>query len=216
MDPNQTTQTTTTTQADQTTAAPTVPAEIVARLTAYEAEVKALREESAGRRVKAKEATAAAEKLAEEQGQFKALAESLKSRVAELEPLQTDAQQWRDHLARETSRLAKVREGLPVHWQSALDASPSVDGKQAILAAYEAEQAARQPAGREAAKPPSSGAPPGATVTTDWEALASNPVALRDAKARDPSGWQTFVARLRGSAGRPQTTQERRLALAKK
>lgn len=206
MDPTTTTETATTEQ--KTDAAPGVPADLAARLDQLEKENKALRDESAAKRVKAREATLAAEKLAEEQGQHKALAESLKQRIGELEPLENDAKAWRAHLERESARLAKVREGLPVHWQQALDASPSLDGKQAILSAYEAERAT-SPTGKQPARAPVPGNPPGA-ASTDWAQIASDPKALREAKERDPSGWSTFVSKVSGGGARILTSFERR------
>ena len=213
MDPNQQTQTQETTTVK--TEAPGAPSDISARLEALEKENKALRDESAAKRVKAREATLAAEKAAEEQGQHKALAESLKQRIGELEPLEAHAKAWLAHLEREQARLAKVREGLPGHWQTALDASPTLDGKQAILAAYEAEKASA-PAGKQPAKAPPLGNPPGG-ASTDWTAVASDPRALREAKDRDPTGWQQFVQSTTGVGARILTSFERRqMAQAKK
>jgi hypothetical protein len=192
-------------------AAPGVPADLTARLAALENENKSLRDESAAKRVKARDATLAAEKLAEEQGQHKALAESLKQRIGELEPLENDAKAWRAHLERETARLAKVREGLPAHWQAAIDASPTVDGKQAILSAYEAERASSAPQGKQPAKAPAPGNPPG-SASTDWAQLASDATALREAKQRDPTGWDGFVQKATGAGARVLTSFERRQA----
>lgn len=212
MDPNQTQQDSQQAQ-KQETPAPGVPEDYRARFEAADKEIKALREEAASRRVKAKEATAAAEKAAEEQGQYKALADSLKARVGELEPLEADAKQWRAHVERESQRLAKVREGLPAHWQAALDASPSLDGKQAILSAYESERAAGAGNSKQPAKAPAPGNPPGAAASHDWQALAANPAALKEAKARDPQGWRAFIDGFAGRGAKPQTTAERRFAL---
>lgn len=205
--PNETATETATTE-HKTDAAPAASVDIAARLELLEKENKALRDESASKRVKAREATLAAEKLAEEQGQHKALAESLKQRIGELEPLEGDAKAWRAHLERETARLAKVREGLPGHWQQALDASPTLDGKQAILSAYEAERATSTQ-GKTPAKAPMPGNPPGA-ASTDWSQVASDPKALREAKERDPSGWSAFVQSVSGGGARILTSFERR------
>lgn len=214
MDPNATTTATTetTTQEAKKDAASAVPTDVLARLEALEKENKSLRDESASRRVKAKEAQAAAEKAAEEQGQYKALADSLKQRLGELEPLEAQAKAWQAHEKREAERFAKVRETLPTHWQQALDASPSLDGKQAILSAYEAERASASP-GKQPAKAPAPGNPPGA-ASTDWTQLANDPQALREAKTRDPEGWRGFVQKLSGGNGRVLTTFERRQQFA--
>lgn len=207
MDPSTETQQQETTTTESK--APGVPAEVLSRLEALEKENKALRDESASKRVKAREAQLAAEKAAEEQGQHKALAESLKQRLAELEPLEGDAKAWRAHLEREQERLAKVRETLPQHWQAAFDASTSLEGKQKLLAAYEADRSTSVQT-KQPAKAPGAGNPPGA-ASTDWQQLAaSDPAALREAKVRDPQGWAAFTQKLMGGGAKVLTTFERR------
>lgn len=183
------------------TAAPsTGGSDLAARLAKLEAENNKLRDESAQRRIKAKEEGEKAAKALEEQGQFKALAETLKARLAELEPLEGDAKQWRSFVQQESQRIDAQKASLPPHWQAALDGAGSLDGKRAVLAAYEAERGTK----KQPAAPPPGGAAP-APAGADFAALASDPAALRQAKQADPAGWSRFVAGLVGR-GRSSTT----------
>lgn len=169
---------------------------------ALKAEIAALRKEAASHRVRARDERTAAEKAAEEQGQFKALAEARAARVKELEALEPVAKRWQEHEQREVARIQALRESLDAHWQVALDAAPSLEGKQAILAAIDAAK------GRAPPKPPVNGAAPGAPASTDWSSVMGDPTAFREAKARDPQGWAAHRAGLIGSA-KPLTHFER-------
>lgn len=183
-------------------------ASLRSRLERTEAELTKTRQEAAAHRVAKNEQRTAAEKAAEEQGQYKALAESLKARVAELEPLEGSAKQWREYEARETTRLAKARDGLEPHWQAAIDAQPTIAGKQAILDGITASRGAGTTTPAPPTKAPPSGAPGGAPAAVDWQAVSNDQSQLQAAIARDPQGWQAYKAQLRGPA-RPLTTYER-------
>jgi hypothetical protein len=178
--------------------------DLQAELARAQAEAKKLRDEAASHRVRANEQRSAAEKALEEQGQFKALAEERARRLAELESLEGPAKRWAEHEKRETERLAKAREALSPEWQAALDAAPSLEGKQAILAALDkAKPAAPQRA-------PVGGGPPAgpAAADEDWFSLADSPNDLRAAIARNPTGWQRFQQeQLAGPSKQPTTFQ---------
>lgn len=199
-----------------------LPADVMARLQRLdevEAKLRAVTDEAAQRRVAAKQERERAEKLAEEQGQFKALADSYKARIAELEPqlgpLQQQAERWRAYEQAETARLKAAREQLPAHWQAAIDAAGSLDGQQAILRAYEAERASGK---RTPANPPPGGNPAAGGV--DFGQVAGDPSALRAAKIADPSGWERFKASMRRTSSGTNTTfamrQEALAAAAKR
>jgi hypothetical protein len=193
-----------------TTQASTTPAASVtidvSELAAIRKELEDVRREAASRRVKAKEAEAERAKALEEQGQFKALAESLKARVSELEPLEALAKRWQDFEAAEGKRIAQAKESLPPHWQAALDAAANLDGKQAILRAYDAERSSTKPAPPPA---PAGGAPAAPTARErDWSAVAHDRGALRKAIAEDPEGWEKFSQGMT-TATRPVTTFDR-------
>src|SRR5688572_32710146 len=81
--------------APPTTTTSTPPSvDYAAELARAQKEIADLRKEAASHRTARNEARSAADKAAEEQGQFKALADSYKARIAELEGLEAPAQQW--------------------------------------------------------------------------------------------------------------------------
>jgi hypothetical protein len=175
----------------------------LARLDEIEGELKRVKDEAAQKRIAAKTERERAEKLAEEQGQFKALADSYKARIAELEPqlgpLQEQAQRWRAHEERERARVKTTRESLPPHWQAALDAAGSLEAQQAILQAVDAESAGSK---RTPAKAPPGGNPAAGSV--DFASL--DPAALKAAKLADPEGWERVKAGMRRFTGGASTT----------
>ena len=191
------------TNATETAAPSTGANDFAARLAKLESENSRLRDEAAQRRLKAKEEAANAQKALEEQGEFKALADSYKMRITELEADAEDAKAWRSYRDAESKRIEEMKASLPPHWQAALDATSSLDGRRAILSAYEAERGAktRTPA----APPPGSAAPP-AAGGTDFAALSNDPDALRRAKNADPAGWERFKLSLVGRGQSQNTT----------
>ena len=176
-----------------------------AELARKDAELTKVRAEAASHCVKGNEARSAADKAAEANGEFKALAESRAARIAELEGHAPHAQKWREHEERETARITTVRASLEPHWQAALDAAPSLEGKQAVLTAIEAARGTQKPP---PGKPPVQGGAPGAPAATDWNEVIHDQAALRAAKARDPVGFANFLATHDGSADRKPTTHE--------
>lgn len=194
--------------AGETKGSPALPADVMARLQRLdevEAKLRAVSDEAAQRRIAAKTERERAERLAEEQGQFKALADSYKARIAELEPqlgpLQQQAERWRAYEQAEAQRLKAAREQLPAHWQAAIDAAGSLDGQQAILRAFEAERAGNR---RTPANPPPGGNPAAGGV--DFAQVANDPGALRAAKIADPSGWERFKSSMRRTTSGTSTT----------
>lgn len=175
------------------------------------AEVADLRKESASYRVRARDEKTAAEKALEEQGHYKALAEAQKARLAELEQLEPAAKRWAEHEAREAQRISTVRATLSPEQQAALDAAPDLQGKQAVLRALDAMRGN----GSVAPPPPrapAGGAPPAPTASTNWESLADlGADALREARLRDPAGWDAYVRTQSGGA-RSQSTWRQRFA----
>lgn len=194
--------------AGNTSGSAALPADVMAklqRLDEVEAKLRAVTDEAAQRRVAAKQERERAEKLAEEQGQYKALADSFKARIAELEPqlgpLEEQAKRWRAHEERERQRIKATRESLPPHWQAALDAAGSLEAQQAVLAAIDSERATNK---RTPASPPPGGNPAAGAV--DFAAVANDPAALRAAKIADPKGWEGFKASMRRGSAAVATT----------
>lgn len=192
-----------------------LPADVqarLARLDEVEKKLQQVTDEAAQRRIAAKTERERAEKLAEEQGQFKALADSLKARLAELEPqvgpLEEEAKRWRAHQSREQERIKAMRASLPAHWQAALDAAGSLEAQQAVLQAIDAETAGSK---RTPAKAPPGGNPAAGAV--DFSQVANDPAALRAAKEADPSGWERFKLAMRRTTGVGETTFARRQAM---
>lgn len=189
-----------------TTAASTAPAStssddlsaLRTRLERTEAELEKTRKEAAGRRV-------AANKAAEENGEYKALAENLKARVAELEPLEPLAKRWAAHEQRELERLNAARAGLPPEAQAALDAVPTLEGKQAILNLLGSKGGPAQRPPPE--KPPIPGGAPPPPNGTDWTSFSTS-AELEAAKQRDPAGWKTYLES-QGGTSRSLTFIER-------
>lgn len=198
--------------ASNTNGGAALPADVMARLARLdevEAKLRSVTDEAAQRRVAAKQERERAEKLAEEQGQYKALADSLKARIAELEPqlgpLEEQAKRWRAHEEREKQRIKMMREQLPPHWQAALEAAGSLEAQQAVLAAIENERAVTK---RTPANPPPGGNPAAGGV--DFSAVANDPAALRAAKLADPEGWERVKAGMKRMVGVGDTTFARR------
>ena len=194
--------------AGNTNGSAALPADVMAklqRLDEVEAKLRTVSDEAAQRRIAAKTERERAEKLAEEQGQFKALADSLKARIAELEPqlgpLEEQAKRWRAHEERERARVKATRESLPPHWQAALDAAGSLEAQQAILQAVDAESAGSR---RTPARAPPGGNPAAGSV--DFAGLANDPAALKAAKLADPEGWERVKAGMRRFTGGASTT----------
>lgn len=190
----------------------------LARLEEIEGELKRVKDEAAQKRIAAKTERERAEKLAEEQGQFRALADSYKARIAELEPqlgpLEEQAKRWRAHEERERARVKAARESLSPHWQAALDAAGSLEAQQAILQAVDAESAGSR---RTPAKAPTGGNPAAGSV--DFTMVANDPAALRAAKLADPQGWERHKAGMRRGATVGSTTfalRQQALAAAKR
>lgn len=207
--------------AGNTNGSAALPADVMAklqRLDEVEAKLRSVSDEAAQRRIAAKQERERAEKLAEEQGQFKALADSYKARIAELEPqlgpLEEQAKRWRAHEERERQRIRATRETLPAHWQAALDAAGSLEAQQAVLQAIEQESAGSK---RTPAKAPPGGNPAAGSV--DFASLANDPAALKAAKLADPEGWERIKAGMRRFTGGANTTfamRQQAMAAAKR
>jgi hypothetical protein len=191
---------------DKTTATTAAPSDVEASLRSelekLRKEAASLRDESASRRIKAREESERAAKEAEAKGEYAKALETYKARVAELEGLEGDAKQWRSFADEERKRLDARKADLPAHWQSLLDRASDIDGKRAVLAAYDVE-AATKGTTTAAAKPQQGGAPASGVQPIDFaKAWASGGRDWQDAKTRDPKGASAYVTGIASGGAR--------------
>lgn len=96
-----------------------------------------LNEENKKHRLRAKEEAAQRDAALSENGQFKALAESLKARLEEIESdlpeLQKKAALFDDYRQKEAERVEKEIETVPAEWREVLTAAPDLETKSRIL-----------------------------------------------------------------------------------
>ena len=99
--------------------------------------ISRLNEENKKHRLRAKEEAAQRDAALNENGQFKALAESLKARLEEIESglpeLQQKAALFDEYRQKESERVEKEIQTVPEHWREVLTAAPDLETKARIL-----------------------------------------------------------------------------------
>lgn len=106
-------------------------------ITAMREHIGRLNEENKKHRLRAKEEATQRDAALNENGQFKALAESLKARLQEIESdlpeLQHKAALFDDYRQKESERVEKEIQAAPEHWREVLTAAPDLETKARIL-----------------------------------------------------------------------------------
>ena len=106
-------------------------------ITAMREHIGRLNEENKKHRLRAKEEATQRDAALNENGQFKALAESLKARLKEIESdlpeLQHKAALFDDYRQKESERVEKEIQAAPEHWREVLTAAPDLETKARIL-----------------------------------------------------------------------------------
>lgn len=173
------------TAAQAATSAPAVDPQEVAKL---RAELERAREDAARYRVAKREESEARQKALEEQGQFKALAEERAKALAEyqqqlesMRAIEEQAKRWAEYEQGELGRIDTAKAALPESVQRAIDAVPTLDGKRAVLEAFNAQGPRAKAAVDASAGPPAKGG------EVDWASLSGE--ALRQASRADPEGY---------------------------
>ncbi len=132
-------------------------------------------------------------------------ADQLATRVKELEAYEPDAKAYRATVAEELKAIEAEKATLAPAAQAALDATPTLAGKKAVLAALRGASPAAPPGKTVHTPSPASGAPAPNTPVDFDTAFRSGTKALDEAKAKDPTGFAAWEARLLGG-GRPASS----------
>ena len=169
-------------------AAPSVPAVDPQEVAKLRSELERAREDAAKYRVAKREESEARQKALEEQGQYKALAEErakalaeYQQQLSEMQALSEKAQRWAEYEKGELGRIEEAKAALPESVQRAIDAVPTLDGKRAVLDAFNSQGPRAKAAVDASAGPPAKGG------VVDWASLSGE--ALRQASRADPDGY---------------------------
>lgn len=162
--------------------------DILARLSKLEAENTKLRQESASRRVKAKEADEAKRLALEENNQFKELSEHLKSENERLKGLESAAESWIGYQEKETARIEKECETLPDNLKAAILSIPDVTARAEALVAFTASSAGPS-------KPPPTVSPAAPKADVDFTSANGNPALLKQLIRDNPDQWDEYIGK---------------------
>lgn len=165
-----------------------VSTDIMARLSKLEAENTKLRQESAARRVKAKEADQAKRMALEENNQFKELSEHLKAENERLKGLEGAAESWISYQERETARIEKECEALPDNLKAAILSIPDVTARADALVAFTASSAGPS-------KPPPTVSPAAPKADVDFTSANGNPTLLKQLIRDNPEQWDEYIGK---------------------
>lgn len=173
-------------------------------------ENKALKDESAQRRIAARDAELRAAEASAKAGDVEALKRAYETRLTEAQTererlmrFEPAARAWEQHEQAETMRVTERAKVLPPHFAVLLDGVPTLDGKRKVLAAYEAEQAARMalppPVVVEQPKQPAPFAPPGGapagTPPPQLSLETATVEQLQSLRAQDPGAFARLTRR---------------------
>ena len=175
------------------------PREQQDRLHKLEMENTKLRQESASRRVKAKEADESRKVALEENNQFRELSEHLKSQltqteeeIARLQSYEASAKRWAAHEELETARIAEQVQMLPDGLQSAVLSITDLGARATALSAFLDHSQGGQ------TKPPPSASPTAPTHKVDFAAAGGDKAALRELINSYPDQWKQYIGSSRG------------------
>jgi chromosome segregation ATPase len=184
-----------------------------------EEKLRKTNDENAKRRIAEKEARDRAEAEARQKGEHEKVIKSLEERLAEAEKeIQRRAswedghKNWSKYLENESTAIEAKLPSMEPHWQAAIKAAPSLEAKKAILAARDAEVAARaaQKPPVEEKKPanpaPAGGAPAGTPPPQVLNAGAASPEELRSLKESNPDAYYAAI-------GGKQSVQQKKTGL---
>jgi len=173
--------------------------ELHAKLRGLEKRIGELNKENAKHRHRYKDEVAAREEAMQEQGQYKALAESLKERLADVEgkmpSLEDRAQRWETHQEAESKRIDAAVDRLPDEWKLVVAGTPDLATKANIIRALQQQKSPALPAVPAASSPASNGAEPDVLTMSAGE--------LRAYQERNPEGWKKFLSD-QGALGGPK------------
>lgn len=161
--------------------------EIMARLSKLEAENTKLRQESASRRVKAKEANDARQAALEENNQFKELSEHLKQENDRLKGLEGAANSWLTFQEKEVARIESACESLPDNLKSAVLSIPDIVARSNALEAF---MTTGSPS-----KPPPQAAPAAPKATVDFSMAGNDPALLKQLIRDNPDQWDEYIGK---------------------
>lgn len=164
--------------------------------------------EAAAQRHAKKEALAKAEAAARESGEFKTLAEQLKARVAELEPLVGPAAKYTEYEARKIAEFKKVRDEMSEPFQEALDAAPTLEAQRAVIRAFRATSNQPTVQQKQQFTPPKSPTPAG--PQPDFARAMQDEAYFGELMQRSPNELNAYI---RGSEVAPaMSSQDMRFA----
>jgi len=161
--------------------------EIMARLSKLEAENTKLRQESASRRVKAKEANDARQAALEENNQFKELSEHLKHENDRLKGLEGAANSWLTFQEKEVARIESACESLPDNLKSAVLSIPDIVARSNALEAFTATGSP--------SKPPPQAAPAAPKASVDFSMAGNDPALLKQLIRDNPDQWDEYIGK---------------------
>ena len=169
-------------------------ADIAARLSKLEAENTKLRQESASRRVKAKEANEARQAALEENSQFKELSEHLKgsltqaeTEIARLKELEGPAQSWQQWQESESARIEQACADLPENQRAVVMSIPDVSARASALNAF------TQTTGPN--KPPPNASPAASKAVVDWSKIGEMSAgSFKELVEQNPESWREYTS----------------------
>lgn len=161
--------------------------EIMARLSKLEAENTKLRQESASRRVKAKEANEAKQVVLEENNQFKELSDHLKTENERLKGLEGAANSWLSFQEKENARIEKACESLPDNLRVAVMSIPDIAARANALEAFANTGSPT--------KPPPQSSPASPQTTVDFSMAGNDPALLKQLIRDNPDQWDEYIGK---------------------
>ena len=161
--------------------------EIMARLSKLETENTKLRQESAARRVKAKEANEARQVALEENNQFKELSDHLKQENDRLKDLESAANSWISFQEKEGARIEQECQALPENLRDAVLSIPDISARANALNAFTSTNSP--------SKPPPQAAPAAPQASVDFSLAGNDPALLKQLIRDNPDQWDEYIGK---------------------